>query len=249
MDRQWFTFAVARDVYDGVPAIYVNYLDYDEAAHAFGPRSRHAFSGLRAVDRSLRQIRRALRRVPEHRYDLYVLSDHGQAACTPYSELTGGRRFERAFFDGDPDGDQRDREGRGSSSARSRRRRRRLASALEAGTRGPLRACASGVDLGFEPYLDVREACERDGVRVVSAGPNAFVYFLDTPEPVPLEAIEARWPGLPAIALEESRHRLRPGARRGRPRVLLARRDPSPGGRRGRPVRRTGRIGRSSSET
>ena len=28
--RQWFTFAVARDVYDGVPAIYVNYLDYDE---------------------------------------------------------------------------------------------------------------------------------------------------------------------------------------------------------------------------
>ena len=97
--RQWFTFAVARDVYDGVPAIYVNYLDHDEAAHAFGPRSRHAFAGLRAVDRSLRQIRRALRRVPEHRYDLYVLSDHGQAACTPYSELTGGQRFERAFFE------------------------------------------------------------------------------------------------------------------------------------------------------
>ena len=97
--RQWFTFAVARDVYDGVPAIYVNYLDHDEGAHAFGPRSRQAFAGLRAVDRSLRQIRRALRRVPEHRYDLYVLSDHGQAACTPYSALTGGRRFERALFE------------------------------------------------------------------------------------------------------------------------------------------------------
>src|SRR5438034_1744524 len=28
---------------------------------------------------------RVLRRVPEHRYDLYVLSDHGQAQCTPYA--------------------------------------------------------------------------------------------------------------------------------------------------------------------
>ncbi len=58
-------------------------------------------------------------------------------------------------------------------------------------------------ELGFDPYLDVRESCERDGIRVVSAGPNAFVYFVDTPEPVPLEAIEARWPGL-AAALSKS---------------------------------------------
>jgi hypothetical protein len=57
----------------------------------------------------------------------------------------------------------------------------------------------NGADLGFEPYLDVREACERDGIRVVSAGPNAFVYFLETAEPVLLESIEARWPGLPAL--------------------------------------------------
>ena len=36
--REWFTFAVARDAYDGVPAIYVNYLDHDE----IGPRVRPA---------------------------------------------------------------------------------------------------------------------------------------------------------------------------------------------------------------
>jgi hypothetical protein len=197
--RQWFTFAVARDVYDGVPAVYVNYLDHDEAAHAFGPRSRHAFSGLRAVDRSLRQIRRALRRVPEHRYDLYVLSDHGQAACTPYSELTGGQRFERAFFAEILAGIRGPVEGRVSSSFPDETASAPpAASALEAGTPAPPSPGAGGVELGFEPYLDVREACERDGVRVVSAGPNAFVYFVDTPEPVPLETIEARWPGLPA---------------------------------------------------
>jgi hypothetical protein len=49
----------------------------------------------------------------------------------------------------------------------------------------------------------VRESHERRGIRVVSAGPNAFVYFVDTPEPVLLEQIEARFPGLPA-ALSKS---------------------------------------------
>ena len=180
--RQWFTFAVARDIYDGVPAVYVNYLDYDEGAHAFGPRSGHAIAGLRAVDRSLRQIRRTLRRVPGYRYDLYVLADHGQAASTPYSGLTGGRRFERVFFDeilGIPAAAV------GSAGA-------------DAEPQGSAPARASE-ELGFEPYLDVREACERDGIRVVSAGPNAFVYFVGSAEPLLLEDIEARWPGLPAL--------------------------------------------------
>jgi Type I phosphodiesterase / nucleotide pyrophosphatase len=183
--RQWFTFAVARDVYDGVPAIYVNYLDYDEAAHAFGPKSGAAFAGLRAIDRSLRQIQRTIRRAPEYRYDLYVLADHGQAACTPYTALTGGRRFERAVFEAI------------------------LACAREAEPTVVLRGlgvkeaipsrAGQEVDLGFEPYLDDREAWQQDGIRVVSAGPNAFVYFIDAPEPLGLEAIEARCPGLPAV--------------------------------------------------
>jgi hypothetical protein len=37
---------------------------------------------------------------------------------------------------------------------------------------------------------------ERDGIRVIAAGPNAFVYFLDTAEPLPLERIEERYPAL-----------------------------------------------------
>jgi hypothetical protein len=189
--RQWFTFAVARDVYDGVPAVYVNYLDYDEGAHAFGPRSGEAIAGLRAVDRSLRQIRRALRRVPGYRYDLYVLADHGQAASTPYSALAGGRRFERAFFD----------EILGMTPAAPAPVDEDSSRDAPADTARAARAAPrSGEDdLGFEPYLDVREACERGGIRVVSAGPNAFVYFVETAEPVLLEAIEARWPGLPGL--------------------------------------------------
>ena len=89
--RQFFTAEVARDLYDGVPVIYVNFLDHDVAAHAFGPQDRAAFRALEFVDRSIRQIGRILRRVPEHQYDLYVLSDHGQAQSKPFAELTAGK--------------------------------------------------------------------------------------------------------------------------------------------------------------
>ena len=52
--RGFFTLAVSRDLYAGTPAVYVNYIDYDEAAHAFGPRSRAALVSLRRVDRAIR---------------------------------------------------------------------------------------------------------------------------------------------------------------------------------------------------
>src|SRR4029453_7589406 len=40
------------------------------------------------------------------------------------------------------------------------------------------------------------EAREHDGIRVIAAGPNAFVYFLDSAEPLRLEKIEERFPAL-----------------------------------------------------
>src|SRR4029453_834246 len=86
--RQFFTLAVARDLYAGAPRIYVNYLDYDVSAHAFGPGSRRAVRSRRRVDSAIPQLWRVARRVPEHQYDLYVLSDHGQAHCLPYRDVS-----------------------------------------------------------------------------------------------------------------------------------------------------------------
>src|SRR6266851_5843647 len=96
--RQLFTLAAARDVYAGVPAIYVNYIDYDVFAHAYGPRHRRALRALRGVDRSIHQLWRTVRRVSEHRYDFYVLSGHGQLHCIPYVQLQG-RRLDRVLID------------------------------------------------------------------------------------------------------------------------------------------------------
>jgi len=193
--RQLFTLSVARDVYAGTPAIYVNFLDYDIFSHAWGPRHKRALRALRSVDRSIRQIARAVRRVPEHGFDVFVLSDHGQALCTPYDRLTGGRRIERHLFDDllAPAGAHEV----GPTAPSGRR------------VAGGIKAIRSGREPGlvqrFVNYLEedfpwllgeVKEAHEKGGVRVIAAGPNAFVYFLDEREPLDAQKIDARFPGL-----------------------------------------------------
>jgi Type I phosphodiesterase / nucleotide pyrophosphatase len=194
--RQLFNLAASRDVYRGVRAIYVNYLDYDVFSHAYGPRHRRALRALRRVDRSLQHLWRVTRRVPEHGYDLYVLSDHGQAHCTPFEKLSAGRRIERMLFEDV----FTDATVRAVTPARPAGRHR-LASGIKAYRSGR----APGVFQRFFNYLEddfpwvlgeLKEARERDNVRVIAAGPNAFVYFVDNPEPLTIQRIEDRWPGL-----------------------------------------------------
>lgn len=188
--REFFTMAVSRDLYAGAPAVYVNYIDYDEAAHAFGPRSRPALVSLRRVDRAIRQLWRVARRVPEHQYDLYILSDHGQAPCKPYRDLTGGQPFERWIFD------QLLNPARvGAPEARPR-----------CGLARGIRTCrqeATGLFQHFLNYIDEdflrgsdTEAHEQNGVRVIAAGPNAFLYVLDATAPLDADALKRRFPGL-----------------------------------------------------
>jgi hypothetical protein len=189
--RAFFTLSAARDLYAGTPAVYVNYLDYDEAAHTFGPHSRAALATLRRVDRAIRQLWRVARRVPEHQYDLYVLADHGQVACRAYRELAGGQRFEQWIFD-----------------RLLTRWTHGTTPAVQADT-GLFRAMrngsqrATGVFQQFLNYLNedtIRrpdpEAHQQDGVRVISAGPNAFLYVVDADGPLDIDALERRFPGL-----------------------------------------------------
>ncbi|HKJ92391.1 MAG TPA: alkaline phosphatase family protein [Longimicrobiales bacterium] len=82
--RELQTLAVLLDVYTGVPAIFTTYNAYDEFAHHFGPSSRTAMKGLRALDRRIGEILRLVRRVPGRPYDVFILSDHGQTPSVPY---------------------------------------------------------------------------------------------------------------------------------------------------------------------
>lgn len=193
--RQLFTLAASRDLYAGVPAIYVNYLDYDVFAHAFGPRHRRAMRELRGIDRSIRQLWRVVRRVPEHRYDLYVLSDHGQASCVPFPKLSGGESMANRLFAEirEPSEPQRNH----PTGSRNR--------GLTSGIKAYRSQRAPGLFQRFVNYLErdfpwvigeSPRSLERGGVRVVTAGPNVFLYFLDSPEPLQIEEIDSRSPGL-----------------------------------------------------
>jgi hypothetical protein len=189
--RGFFTMATCRDLYAGVPAVYVNYVDYDEAAHAFGPSSRPALVTLARVDRAVRQLWRVVRRVPEHQYDFYILADHGQTPCKPYRELNGGQRFEQWIFDrclpGSPQRAKRDDTGNQG-----------LAHGIRSHSKG-----VAGFFQHFLNYVDEDymrrndpEAYENDRIRVISAGPNAFLYCLDEKEPCDFDRLEERFPGL-----------------------------------------------------
>lgn len=200
--RELFTLAVSRDLYQGSPAVYVNYLDYDVFAHAFGPRHRSALRALRRVDRSIHQLWRVLRRVPEHGYDLYILSDHGQAACRPFTRLTGGRPIERLLFEDylEPGGLRETRPG----DSQGRRLRGGIKAFRSGRSAGLFQRFVNYLEADFPRLLgEVKQARERGHVRVVAAGPNALVYWVDVEEPLMLAEIEARVPGL-AEALSRS---------------------------------------------
>jgi hypothetical protein len=188
--HNFFTMAVSCDLYEGVPAIYVNYLGYDEIAHAYGPHSGRAMQALKEVDRALEQCWRVMRRVPEHRYDAYILSDHGQTPCTPYRDLTKGQRLERWVFDEylHPAGADIAEAPRTGLQAGIRQRRR--------GTKGMLQRFMNYLDEDYFRRPDP-EAHEDRGVRAISAGPNAFLYVLDSKLPLGADELEKRFPGLP----------------------------------------------------
>jgi hypothetical protein len=197
--RQFLTLATSVALYRGVPAIYVNFMEYDVYAHGFGPASRNALRALRRVDSSIAQLARIVRRLPDPGVDLYVLSDHGQALTRLFTEVSGGASIEtvvRAAFLGD---------------ARSAGPRA-PATTLRSQWAGVRALRASGAIQRFVNYLeqdftrwiwspDPEEP--KEAIRVVPAGPNAFVYFTDDPEPILAEDLESRHPG---VAAGLSRH-------------------------------------------
>jgi hypothetical protein len=136
-----------------------------------------------------------LRRVPEHGYDLYVLADHGQASTTPYQQLTAGRKLERQLFEDFLIPAHQHEVG--LTPPPGRPWTRGVTAYRRRGAPGMWQRFVNYLEADF-PWLlgEIRQARERDGVRVVVAGPNAFVYFLDTDEPVPIEAIDRRTPTL-----------------------------------------------------
>ena len=200
--REMFTLSVSADLYRGVGAVYVNYLDYDVLAHAFGPTHRAAMRALHHIDNSIGQLALIVERLPELGYDLYILSDHGQALTRHFDQVSGGRSLEsvtRAIL-GDAGAGEAVR-------GRGRRRHvgvaRQLARYRRAEAQGLLQRFFNHVERERRPEARVEAGADLQSVRIITAGPNAFVYFLDDPAAVAMEEIERRHPG---AAMRLSKH-------------------------------------------
>lgn len=72
----------------GAPAIFVDFVDYDEIAHHAGPERPEAMRALEGLDTVLGELARAAQQVAKP-YDLVVWSDHGQSLGATFEQLAG----------------------------------------------------------------------------------------------------------------------------------------------------------------
>jgi type I phosphodiesterase/nucleotide pyrophosphatase len=76
--------AVTKAMRSRYPAIYAGFYAFDETGHAFGPDDRYSLEILKHVDDTIKKIAEAR----AGRYELVVLSDHGQIDTVPFSHIS-----------------------------------------------------------------------------------------------------------------------------------------------------------------
>lgn len=80
---------VLVDLARGVPAVFVDFVGFDETAHRRGPDSTAAMRELERADVALAAIFAGADAAPDLGYDVYVMSDHGNVATQPFEALAG----------------------------------------------------------------------------------------------------------------------------------------------------------------
>ena len=195
------TFGVMLDIYRCVPAIYANYNSYDEAAHEMGPSHPAAFRMLRGIDKRIRQINRMRTRYRRRKYDLYVISDHGNSPSVPFAWRSGDSlgRYIAAHIKVDFSVDERS-----GTYAHSMEKARYLLEELKEleyhlspHLHRVLAAVRSYVDrrVLIDQYLDYDLRRQQDVIVSVS-GPLAHVYFNVSPRPLDLSEVMLVYPQL-----------------------------------------------------
>lgn len=83
-------YAVEQAMDAGYPCIYAGFYAYDETGHGFGPRDGYTRHMLMHVDHSIRAAaERRERNRAGRRYQLVVLSDHGQVETETFRSVAG----------------------------------------------------------------------------------------------------------------------------------------------------------------
>ncbi|MBE9502546.1 MAG: alkaline phosphatase family protein [Proteobacteria bacterium] len=87
--REVETAGAMTDIIRGVPSVHLTYNGYDEISHHRGPEFTGSLRVLRGIDRKLKKIIHATNSGKKRKYDIYIFSDHGQTASTPFLHKYG----------------------------------------------------------------------------------------------------------------------------------------------------------------
>jgi uncharacterized membrane protein YvlD (DUF360 family)/predicted AlkP superfamily pyrophosphatase or phosphodiesterase len=91
--RDLQTTIVIQNMMNGVNSLYVDYLDYDEVAHHAGMARPESLASLTGLDWVVGIIDRAREFAPR-KYELILVSDHGQSQGPTFKQLHNGKTIE-----------------------------------------------------------------------------------------------------------------------------------------------------------
>jgi uncharacterized membrane protein YvlD (DUF360 family) len=195
--------AVVADAFAGRPVIYTTFLAYDEVAHHSGIERPDTMGVLRDVDHQIRRIAAAAQAAPR-RYEIVVLSDHGQTQGATFLDRYGHTleqlvREACETADVDATGSGEDEalgrlgaalteaatgEGVGARAVRTATRNRRVGGEVRFGDEKP------ALEAGDAPREEPPE------IVVMASGCLGLITFPRIPGRVTVEQIEERYPRL-----------------------------------------------------
>lgn len=195
--REMITLGAIIDIFRGVPVIFLNYLGYDEQAHSRGPDSPVAKWALRGIDRDIRRIYKATR-YAERRYDVYILSDHGQCASQPFEMVADETLGE--FVEGQLAGvvvnNFLSSDSRTTQMLKAMEGLHRIAPAMPRIFRPPMRWYANYLYRHLPgPSEEVEKIESLLDMLVVSTGPIAYLYWTKIDHSLTIDEIESLHPG------------------------------------------------------
>src|SRR5207302_1630643 len=194
--------SVVIDVARGTPIVYACFIGYDEYAHRRGPYSRMAMLKLFELDRALGRILAAVDAVPELGYEVYLFSDHGQAATRPAEQVLGESLGEHLLADVPSRGETHRPVafgGAGGGNTAAAAAQARWLRALSRSLPGPLGKLALGWARHAARALDGAQPpnVRADGpLLIVPAGDIAHIYSTEVAEPCLEPELRARHAGL-----------------------------------------------------
>jgi uncharacterized membrane protein YvlD (DUF360 family) len=202
--RDATVWLVVDDMYSGRLTSYCDLLGYDEVAHHAGPERPDALRVLRGVDKQLQLLESAARSAPR-RYDLVVLSDHGQSFGATFRQrygLTLGDLIQQ-ILRGDESVHLASGNGEGWSHLNAVLTEMvRVEGVPGEGARRLLGEHQAAGYTDFGPDRHNRARSQASDVVVCASGNLALVYFAEHAGRLSLEYIAAEYPGLVETLVE-----------------------------------------------